>query len=261
MSNWGSSSALKRFRIGETIFSEGDPGEWAYIIESGRVEIAVSVDGQPFPLRILTSGDVLGEMAVMDTAPRSASAIALEETVCVAISSQQISERVQDADPVVKLLVNTLLHRIRNTPQVASSPQLPMTARQRSPKENDKVLDKMRLESELRAALENQQLGPHYQPLVNIQTRQILGFEALIRWFSPTRGHVSPGEFTSIAEETSLIIPIGQQTIEQACRDLVQFQTLCPNRALFVSINVAPRQLSATDFLSHLITIVARYQL
>ncbi|MGD1855644.1 MAG: EAL domain-containing protein [Leptolyngbyaceae cyanobacterium] len=261
MSNWGSSSALKRFRIGETIFSEGDPGEWAYIIESGRVEIAVSVDGQPFPLRILTSGDVLGEMAVMDTAPRSASAIALEETVCVAISSQQISERVQDADPVVKLLVNTLLHRIRNTPQVASSPQLPMTARQRSPKENDKVLDKMRLESELRAALENQQLGPHYQPLVNIQTRQILGFEALIRWFSPTRGHVSPGEFTSIAEETSLIIPIGQQTIEQACRDLVQFQTLCPNRALFVSINVAPRQLSATDFLAQLTTIVARYQL
>ena len=103
MSNWGSSSALKHFQMGETIFSEGDPGDWAYIIESGRVEVAVSDNGQPRTLRILTSGDVLGEMAVMDTAPRSASAKALEETVCVAISSQQISDRVQDADPVVKL--------------------------------------------------------------------------------------------------------------------------------------------------------------
>ena len=262
MSNWGSSSALKHFQMGETIFSEGDPGDLAYIIESGRVEVAVSVDGQPFPLRILTSGDVLGEMAVMDTAPRSASAKALEETVCVAISSEQISERVQDADPVVKLLVNTLLHRIRSTPQVASSSHLKSNQHdQPSSEEDDKVLDKMRLESELRAALDNQQLRPHYQPLVNIQTCQILGFEALIRWFSPTRGHVSPGEFTSIAEETSLIIPIGQQTIEQACRDLVQLQAVCPNSPLFMSINVAPRQLSETDFLNDLQAVTNQYAL
>lgn len=263
MSNWGSSSAVKHFQRGETIFSEGDPGEWAYIIESGRVEVAVSVNGRPFPLRILTTGDVLGEMAVMDTAPRSASAKALEETVCVAISSRQISERVQDADPVVKLLVNTLLHRIRSTPQVTSSKRLgliPTGRDSQSPDEED-VLDKMRLESELRAALDNQQLRPHYQPLVNIQTQQVLGFEALIRWFSPTRGHVSPGEFTSIAEETSLIIPIGQQTLEQACRDLVQFQHVCPDRVLFMSINVAPRQLAEHDFLVELQTVIDRYQL
>ncbi|NEQ50179.1 MAG: EAL domain-containing protein [Leptolyngbya sp. SIO3F4] len=263
MSNWGSYSALKHFQMGETIFSEGDPGELAYIIESGRVEVAVNVDGQPFPLRVLTTGDVLGEMAVMDTAPRSASAKALEETVCVAISSQQISERVQDADPVIKLLVNTLLHRIRNTPQVTSSPELQSLTGNDSQvlEENGRVLDKMRLESELRAALDNQQLRPHYQPLVNIQTRQVLGFEALIRWFSPTRGHVSPGEFTSIAEETSLIIPIGKHTLEQACRDLVQFQTMSPDRALFMSINVAPRQLAEVDFLAELQTVIDRYGL
>ncbi|MBT9316936.1 EAL domain-containing protein [Leptothoe spongobia] len=263
MSNWGSSSALKHFQIGETIFSEGDPGEWAYIIESGRVEVAVNVDGQPFPLRILTTGDVLGEMAVMDTAPRSASAKAIEETVCVAISSHQISERVQDADPVVQLLMKTLLHRIRNTPQVTSSPHLriPNGKAPQSPAENDQVLDKMRLESELRAALDNQQLRPHYQPLVNIHTCQVLGFEALIRWFSPTRGHVSPGEFTSIAEETSLIIPIGRQTLKQACRDLAQLQTMSPDRVLFMSINVAPRQLAEADFLAELQAIIDRYKL
>ncbi|MEA5462765.1 EAL domain-containing protein [Leptothoe sp. PORK10 BA2] len=263
MSNWSSASALKRFQTGETIFSEGDPGDSAYIIESGRVEIAITIDGQPFPLRILTSGDVLGEMAVMDTAPRSASARALEETVCVAISSRQISERVQDADPVVQLLVKTLLHRIRSTPQVTSSTaaNIPTGLPSQSVADNDQVLDKMRLESELQAALVNQQLRPHYQPLVNIQTRQILGFEALIRWFSPTRGHVSPGEFTSLAEETSLIIPIGQQTIQQSCRDLAQFQTICPDRCLFVSINVAPRQLAENNFLAELQTVIEQHSL
>ena len=263
MSDWGSSSALKHFRIGETIFSEGDPGDLAYIIESGRVEVTVSINGQPFPLRILTSGDVLGEMAVMDTAPRSASARALEETVCVAISSQQISERVEDADPVVKLLVNTLLHRIRSTPQITSSPRLriPTGLQGQASSENDEVLDKMRLESELREALDNHHLQPHYQPLVDIKTGQILGFEALIRWFSPTRGHVSPGEFTSIAEETSLIIPIGQHTIQQSCGDLVHFQRSCPDRPLFMSINVAPRQLEEDSFLTDLQATIDQYRL
>ncbi|MBX2865836.1 MAG: EAL domain-containing protein [Leptolyngbyaceae cyanobacterium MAG.088] len=262
MSNWGPSSALKHFKVGEIIFSEGDPGDAAYIIESGRVEVAVSVDGQPFPLRILTSGDVLGEMAVMDTAPRSASAKAIEETVCVAISSRQISERIQGADPIVQLLVTTLLHRIRSTPQVTLSghPKV-ATGMQQTSSDNDEVLDKMRLESELRAALDNRELHPHYQPLVDIQTRRILGFEALIRWNSDTHGHVSPGEFTSIAEETSLIIPIGQQTLQQACRDLAQFQTSCPDRPLFMSINVAPRQLAEKTFLSELQILVRQYEL
>ena len=259
MSDWGSASALKYFKVGETIFSEGDPGDWAYIIESGRVEVAISIDGHSFPLHVLTSGDILGEMAVMDTAPRSASAKALEETVCLAIPSDQISERIQGADPVVRLLVTTLLHRMRSTPQTL---QLQVPPEDHSHQAlNDKVLDKMRLESELRAALLNHQLRLHYQPLVNIDTLQILGFEALNRWYSPTRGHVSPGEFTSVAEETSLLIPIGQQTIRQACCDLAQFQTIWSDRPLFVSINVAPRQLAEDDFLTELQTAMGQYGL
>ncbi|MEM9979031.1 MAG: EAL domain-containing protein [Cyanobacteria bacterium P01_D01_bin.2] len=262
MSDWGSISALKYFKVGETIFSEGDPGDWAYIIESGRVEIAISIDGHAFPLHVLTSGDLLGEMAVMDAAPRSASAKALEETVCLAIPSVQILERIQGADPVVRLLVTTLLHRIRNTPQITLPTQLQLPPDDQPHQAlNDKVLDKMRLESELRAALLNHQLRLHYQPLVNIDTLQILGFEALNRWYSPTRGHVSPGEFTSIAEETSLIIPIGQQTIQQACRDLAQFQTIRSDGLLFVSINVAPRQLAEDDFLAELQTAMGQYGL
>ncbi|MEM6253956.1 MAG: EAL domain-containing protein [Cyanobacteria bacterium P01_D01_bin.156] len=197
----------------------------------------------------------------MDTAPRSASAKALEETVCVAIPSRQISERLEEADPVIKLLVNTLLHRIRNNiTQVNSSPQIRIPSKLCQAL-SKRALDKIRMESELRGALNNQQLRPHYQPLVNIQTREILGFEALIRWFSPTRGEVSPGEFTSLAEETSLIIPIGQQTIQQACRDLGQFQTRYSRGNLSMSINVAPRQMAEAHFLRDLQTITDRYGL
>lgn len=256
MLNRGLSSSLKRFRMGETIFSEGDPGDWAYIIESGRVEVAVNVNGQSQLLGILSKGDVLGEMAVMDTAPRSASATALEETVCVTIPPSQISDRVAEADPVIKLLVGTLLNRMRNTmPALAPQLRMPLTLCQSLSK---RALDKMRLESELRAALNNNQLRPYYQPQVNIQTGEVLGFEALTRWFSSTRGYVSPQEFTSLAEETSLIIPIGQQTIQQACRDLVQFQQACPQRQLSMSINVAPRQLAEDTFLTELQAVTKR---
>lgn len=114
MSEGKESSLLVNFQPGELIFATGEEGHHAYIIESGQVDIFVTTTGKDVSFKSLAKGDVFGEMAVIDASPRSASARALTETCCVVISREQISDRIEASDPVVKLLVSRLLDHIRS---------------------------------------------------------------------------------------------------------------------------------------------------
>lgn len=93
------------------------------------------------------------------------------------------------------------------------------------------------LEAELRGALERGELEVHYQPLFDISLGQLSGFEALLRWRHPVRGMVSPAEFIPIAEETGLIIPIGDWVIRRVCNDAAAFP-----KGVKVAVNISPVQ-------------------
>jgi len=82
------------------------------------------------------------------------------------------------------------------------------------------ALTLLKLETDLRRAVENEEWEIHYQPIVSLATTQITGFEALLRWRHPTRGLVYPDEFISVAEETGLILPIGWWMLREACQQL-----------------------------------------
>ena len=104
-------------------------------------------------------------------------------------------------------------------------------------------LVRLNLENDLRQALRLDELVVHYQPIVNLESSEVTGVEALVRWQHPTRGLLLPGEFISVAEETGLIIPIGQWVLEQACRQVVAWRVELPEQAaLMVSVNLSPRQ-------------------
>lgn len=93
------------------------------------------------------------------------------------------------------------------------------------------------LERDLRVAIANEALEIHYQPLVDCDGGEVEGFEALLRWRHPTRGMVSPVDFIPIAEESGLIIPLGQWMIEQACRTASRWES-----PLRVAVNLSPAQ-------------------
>ena len=102
----------------------------------------------------------------------------------------------------------------------------------------------LELEHDLRRAVERREFQVFYQPIVKLSNRQIVGFEALVRWQHPEKGMVSPGKFIPIAEETGLIVPLGYQVMEQACLQMRQWQDKYGvAQTMTLSVNVSPVQL------------------
>jgi diguanylate cyclase (GGDEF)-like protein len=115
------------------------------------------------------------------------------------------------------------------------------------------AVNRLRLESDLRKALERNELSLAYQPLVSLADRHLIGFEALVRWSHPTRGPVSPADFISVAEDMGLIVPMGQWVITEACRQLADWRTRFPHLpALSVAVNLSRKQLADADLVAHL---------
>jgi EAL domain-containing protein (putative c-di-GMP-specific phosphodiesterase class I) len=109
-----------------------------------------------------------------------------------------------------------------------------------------KALHLLERETDLRKAIQRDEFENHYQPIVDLQTASLVGFEALIRWNHPQLGLIYPGSFISIAEETGLIVPITQLIAQRACVDLCQWQDQLQNK-LKLTMNI---NLSSKHFLS-----------
>ena len=119
--------------------------------------------------------------------------------------------------------------------------------------EMDKRMNERRdLEMHLRQALSNGEFELHYQPLVNLETNEISAFEALLRWNHPTKGQISPANFIPIAEETGLIVSIGEWVLRMACKETANW----PDH-IKVAVNLSPAQLKSKNLVSTVMTILA----
>jgi len=111
-----------------------------------------------------------------------------------------------------------------------------------------RALRRLEVERELRQALERNELELHYQPVITLRSGEISGFEALVRWRHPERGLLDPGDFVSVAEESGLIEAIGRWVQEVACRQVLEWHELRPDRRPFdVSVNLSARQVTNRD--------------
>lgn len=117
-----------------------------------------------------------------------------------------------------------------------------------------KLLD---LETDLRHGIEKQEFEVRYQPIMTLATPKLVGFEALIRWPHPIKGYISPGEFIPVAEDTGLIIPIGQIVLAQVCAQIKAWQTQFPHATVLkVGINVSSQQLQNSEIIQQIDNIL-----
>ena len=261
------------FKAGETVFAEGSSADKAYIIESGYVEIFVGTGEDSLQLSVLGPGDIFGEMGIIDASPRSASAKALCPCRCIVVSAAQVAERIESSSPMVRLFISMSLDRNRaysaylktlNNPQISlPSPAVTEKGCGKS-QQYQQILDDIKLESDLRHAIDNHELSLVYQPLFDLNSLKIIGFESLLRWQCPQRGAVSPQHFIALAEETSLILPLGTWILEQSCAGLRRFQDQLTRLGqgysdFFISINISVRQFQEADFFDRLIACTQRH--
>ena len=118
------------------------------------------------------------------------------------------------------------------------------------PAMRDRIMERLKLENELRRALDRRELDVFYQPIVSLKTGRIIGLESLVRWHHPERGLVLPGEFIPLAEETGLIIPLDRYVLREACRQMHEWHAQMPTEPpLTVSVNMSGRQFTQPDLI------------
>jgi EAL domain-containing protein (putative c-di-GMP-specific phosphodiesterase class I) len=249
-------AASKPLRIelpaGTVLFREGDPPTSGFLLESGEIEVTIRIRGQPIVLSRLRAGDILGEMGVFDGAARSATATAISDCVLLPIDRNQISERLDKADPIIRALLEGQVRRYRGAIQAirgvesldAIEPDTPTGA---------SAGDKFRLEAQLREALASDGLDVRYQPIRHVASGRIAGYEALVRWHHPERGPISPLHFVGLAEESQLIVSLGEYVFDTACRAVRSLQDAGVSPLPFIAVNVSARQLEHPGLIERVI--------
>ncbi len=118
------------------------------------------------------------------------------------------------------------------------------------PSMHHRAVDRQAIRGDLERALERDEIDVAYQPIVRLDSGEVWAFEALARWTHPERGVVPPSEFVPIAEDTGLIVPLGQLVLERACRQLSVWLGADPTAAWQMSVNLSARQLLAPDLVA-----------
>ena len=211
------------------------------------------------------SGDQFGLILISEKDPNRI--IAFAESTCKAIRAP-ISFNEREIFLTVSLGIALSEAQLTQADELLKNAELAMYAAKRSrgdrfdvfkPAMRARKTDRLALESELRRALDREEITLLYQPVVRLEDRTIAGFEALARWDHPKLGRLSPSEFISIAEEIGLITDLGLFALERAARQLGIWQRAVRSRVpLFASVNVSSRQLLKNDLIDDLRAVLAR---
>jgi EAL domain-containing protein (putative c-di-GMP-specific phosphodiesterase class I) len=259
----------EEYQPGALVFREGEPGNCAYVIERGAVEISTLRQGRKIFISRLGEGELFGEMALIDGEVRTGTAAATEETVLVVIGLDQLREKFESADPLLSFFVRNILERFRmfqsqfggESELVAGDAPALLNADMSLTRHRERAMRKLKFEDQINKALINEEFELHYQPIVDLRSGATAAVEALLRWDHPERGIIYPKDFIGFSEETGAIIPAGLWVLEEACRDLMRFQkriSACDPDApsLFMSINLSSRQFSDIDLVRNISNII-----
>src|SRR5688572_5089352 len=225
-----SNQSQKRFKAGEIIMRQGDFGECAYIIEEGQVEILIE-KARGLIQRVGTRGPgtVIGEMAIIDDEPRVATVKALQDCKLLEISRADFHRRLQGTDPVIQMFSQVILTRYRDMLTRAAIFREPGSVTtpeelEREHVEQTHAVEMIKMASEFRTAIEAGQLSLNYQPIIDLNSGEVQGFEALMRWNHPEKGFISPGVFIPVAEDSGLIVEASRWALREACRALKRIE-------------------------------------
>jgi diguanylate cyclase len=204
------------------LFRQGDPPTSAFLIEEGHVEVVLECNGADQVLAVRGPGDIIGEMAIVDRMPRSASVRALDNCIVLPITAGQLERRMAKADPIMRMVLSVVLNRFRAT---LSNMGRSLASVESPYFRHDPILAnagaaELRMERDIDDALDRNEIEPHYQPIIRLSDGKLVGFEALARWKHPARGFIPPLTFVPIMEATGRSADLAAHCMRHISRDL-----------------------------------------
>jgi EAL domain-containing protein (putative c-di-GMP-specific phosphodiesterase class I) len=253
----------KLYRAGEYIMRQGEPGDSAYFIQSGRVLISLTrPDGSELQMGQRGVGSLIGEMAIVDDGPRSATVKALEDCRLLEISKADFTRALRNSNPIVGLVTRLILLRYRDVLERSDNIKdfngaaSVLEQLEKVHAEESLVLELVRMANEFRVAIARSQLFLEYQPFVDMESGKLLGFEALMRWQHPLKGRMQPDLFIPMAEDTGLIIEATRWAFKESSSALKRMQQACGDNTLFMSVNFSALDFDDPDFPDEMMSIL-----
>ena len=274
---------------GTRIFSRGDARDYAYLIDDGEIHIYETEEEEQneethaataTPVCKLKSGEIFGEMALIEEGARTASAICASDVNLLVISPDMLQERIAGMDPIVGLLISLLVDRYRQARVNVSDEvfvkdsekamdqsllvPLPISSLKSSVRESIKssesALSELKIEQELWQAIDEKQFFPVLQPIFKLRDKSIAGFEALIRWNHPTRGIVPPNEFIPVAERTGVIQSMDRLMLDYIADITPKINEMAgeKNGNIYVAVNLSGVNFEDMDVVEGVANICAR---
>lgn len=245
----------RSFKSGEIIMRQGDAGQSAYIIESGRVEILIeTADGGTQYVGSRGPGTMIGEMAILDDAPRTASVRATEDCELLEITKEDFALRLENADPILNMTTQVILTRYRDMlkrSQIIGDPLRLDEAEDRelSYAEGSNAVETIKISNDFESALKSNEISLHYQPIIHLADGKIGGFEALMRWEHPEKGFISPAVFIPVIEDSGLIVKASAWALKESLMALKRIEGRTGhNNELFMSVNFSSRDFASEGF-------------
>ncbi len=253
------------FKAGDTIMEQGDMGECAYIIEDGVVEILISTaSGHRQFVGTRGKGTMIGEMAIVDNAPRTATVRAVEDCTLLEITKDDFTRRLQSADPVLRMTAQVILTRYRDMlARVAihgeNTNWPPAEALELNYAGQTSAVENIKIANDFKNALSRSDITLHYQPIIDLKAAKIAGFEALMRWTHEERGFISPGVFIPIIEDSGFIVEASQWALKEACKALRRIEDRTGHKNdMFMSVNFTSHDFASDDFVNAVYTTISQ---
>jgi|GEM_PF-6922814 len=250
---------LRRFPAGHVLFAPDQAADAAYIIEQGSIEIYVEGPGGRERLSVLGPGEIFGEMSLVDDAPRSAGAQALDDVVCVVVARAQILRAYADSAPLIQMLLRTLIHRLRVATSSVVEGSTPVV-----PEATAAAIQRIRREHEVRGALAGGEIAAFLQPIVRLDDGVPIGVEALARWHHPQYGTLGPEAFLPAVTQAGLLETLDLAVLREGARmvgALNRRLALAGRRPLFVSANFGAAHFADARLADTLAAILAEAEL
>ncbi|WP_298297150.1 EAL domain-containing protein [uncultured Litoreibacter sp.] len=244
---------------GEILYQQGDPNDCGFIVASGEIILHTDLAGQRVDIERRGAGSIVGELSILTGQPRTVTVEAVTDCQVFRVSADQILNRFEKLDPVLRACVETSISFTGTFSEQANNkgstvPFAPSTLR-----DADNLIEEFKFETDLIKAIENKEFFLVYQPIVEIAGGGIVGFEALMRWIHPTRGFVPPDRFIASAEAMGSIGDLTNLALMEACAALARMkqQSGAPE-GLYASINISGEDITRpnfTDFLTHVLDL------